>query len=459
MQRQASLPEAIIILLIIITMLSLGILAYGAPPHLPILLAAIVVALYATFIKIPFSTLEKHIVTSVGYGIIPMLIMLMIGILIGLWLLGGTVQTITFYGLQVLSPTYFLATTVIITAIVALMTGSSLSAIGTIGVSLMGISIGMGADPAMTAGAIVSGAIFGDKLSPLSDTTNLAAATAKVDLFEHIRHMLWTTIPALIITVIIFLFIGYNQNVSGGSLNDVNELLVVLDQEFSIHLITVLSPLVIIILAAMKVRPLPALAAGMFVAIATAFYNVPGLQINALLGAMFSGYDANTGHVAIDELLSLGGLEAMLFGVSLIIIALSFGGLIQATGITEALIRGIQSVLKSRGNTIASTLASCFGINFVTGEQYLSILLPGQMYEDAYKKHNLHPKNLSRTLEDGGTILHPLIPWGIIGAFVMTTLNVDFTYVFYTFLSIVTPFIALLYAYTGWTLTTRKVES
>ncbi|WP_152549320.1 Na+/H+ antiporter NhaC family protein [Geomicrobium sp. JCM 19038] len=353
-----------------------------------------------------------------------------------------------------------LATTVIITAVVALMTGSSLSAIGTIGVSLMGVSIGMGADPAMTAGAIVSGAIFGDKLSPLSDTTNLAAATAKVDLFEHIRHMLWTTIPALILTVVIFLIIGYtNQNGSRASLADVQELILVLDQEFFIHILTVLSPLVIIVLAAMKVRPLPALAAGMFVAVCTAFFTVPGLQLNALLDAMYSGYEANTGHAAIDELLSLGGLQDMLFGVSLIIIALSFGGLIQATGITEAIIRGIQSLLKSRGNTIASTLASCFGVNFVTGEQYLSILLPGQMYEDVYKKHNLHPKNLSRTLEDGGTILHPLIPWGIIGAFVMTTLNVDFTYVFYTFLSIVTPFIALLYAYTGWTLTARKVES
>ncbi|GAK00545.1 LOW QUALITY PROTEIN: Na+/H+ antiporter NhaC [Geomicrobium sp. JCM 19055] len=444
MQRQASLRGALIVLFIVILILSFGILAYEAPPHLPILLSAIVVALYAALIKIPFDTLEKQIVSSVSYGVIPILILLMIGILIGLWLLGGTVQTITYYGLQVLSPTYFLATTVIITAVVALMTGSSLSAIGTIGVSLMGVSIGMGADPAMTAGAIVSGAIFGDKLSPLSDTTNLAAATAKVDLFEHIRHMLWTTIPALILTVVIFLIIGYtNQNGTSASLADVQELILVLDQEFFIHILTVLSPLVIIVLAAMKVRPLPALAAGMFVAVCTAFYTVPGLQVSALFDAMYGGYEANTGHVAIDELLSLGGLEDMLFGVSLIIIALSFGGLIQATGITEALIRGIQSVLKSRGNTIASTLASCFGVNFVTGEQYLSILLPGQMYEDVYKKTQLTPKKLSRTLEDGGTILHPLIPWGIIGAFVMTTLNVDFTYVFYTFLSIVTPFIAL----------------
>ncbi|SDI71134.1 Na+/H+ antiporter NhaC [Natribacillus halophilus] len=456
MENKATLKGSLFVLLIVIAILAISILYYEAPPHIPILISAVVVTVYGFILGYRWDDMEKGIVSGVAKGIAPILILSLIGMLIGVWVLNGTVQTITYYGLQLLSPSTFLVSSVVITAIVAIMTGSSLSAMGTIGVSLMGVAYGMDVAPAMAAGAIVSGAIFGDKLSPLSDTTNLAAATAKTDIFEHIRHMLWTTIPALIISLVIFGIIGLVTTQGTADTGQINDMMQVLQSEFAISIITLLSPLLIIILAVRRFRPIPSLALGLVVAALTTFVTAPGATPGDIMGAAYTGYTAQTGFEAIDDLLSLGGLEDMFFGISLIIIALAFGGIIQGIGMTAALINGLQALLRSRGNTIASTLASCFGVNVVTGEQYLSIILPGQMYEDAYKNHNLHPKNLSRTIEDGGTILHPLIPWGVIGAFVMTTLNVGMDYVFFVFLSLVTPFIALFYAYTGWTL--RKMD-
>ncbi|GAK01909.1 LOW QUALITY PROTEIN: Na+/H+ antiporter NhaC [Geomicrobium sp. JCM 19037] len=457
MHRTASIRGSFIVLAIILTILSVGILYYGVYPHIPILLAAIVTATYGLIVKQPWQDLEQHMIRAISHGIIPMLILLLIGMLIGVWALNGTIQTMTSYGLNLLSPTFFLAATVVIVAIISTMVGSSLSSIGTVGVSFMGMAYGMDIDPAMTAGAIVSGAIFGDKLSPLSDTTNLAAAYGEVDLFEHIRHMLWTTIPALIITIIIFGLIGFFMYGSQtGDDREIQSMITVLNDEFTIHPVTLLSPAVIILLAICRVKPIPALVFGLVVAGLTTFFTSPGSGLADVMGAAHSGFEPATGNANIDDLLTIGGLEHMLFGVSLIMISLAFGGLIHA--VLPTMIKGIQSFLRTRGNTILSTMLSCFGINLVTGEQYLSIILPGQTYKQVYAHHQLHPKNLSRTLEDGGTILHPLVPWGIIGAYVMTTLNVGVDYVFFVFLSLVTPIIALFYAYTGFTLQERDED-
>ncbi|QQK74809.1 Na+/H+ antiporter NhaC [Salicibibacter cibarius] len=459
MENKAGLRGSLLVLFIVILVLAISILHYEAAPHIPILIGAMIVTVYGFMLGNKWDSMEKAIVNGIAQGIAPILILSLIGTLIGVWVLNGTVQTITYYGLQLLSPATFLVSAVVITAIVATMVGSSLSAMGTIGVSLMGVAYGMDVSPAMAAGAIVSGAIFGDKLSPLSDTTNLAAATAKTNIFEHIRHMLWTTIPALIITLLIFGGIGLVNTQGAADTGQIDDMMNVLQSEFTISVVTLLSPLLIIGLAVARVKPIPSLALGLLVAALTTFVTAPGSTLGDIMAAAHSGFTAETGFEAIDDLLSLGGLEDMLFGISLIIIALAFGGIIQGIGITGALIGGLQRVLRSRGNTIASTLVSCLGVNVATGEQYLSIILPGQMYEETYRRHSLHPKNLSRTIEDGGTILHPLVPWGVIGAFVMTTLNVGMDYVFFVFLSLVTPFIALFYAYTGWTLAKRDDDS
>ena len=231
-----------------------------------------------------------------------------------------------------------------------------------------------------------------------------------------------------------------------------------LNNEFMLTPVTLISPLLIIILAFRKVSPIPSLIIGLMAAVFTTFYTVPGVSIGTIMNTAHFGYTADTGVEAIDNLLSLGGLDSMLFGVSLILIALSFGGIIREIGIAQAIIEGLKRFLRSRGNVITSTVLACLGINVVVGEQYLSIILPGQMLEESYEQTNLHPKNMSRTLEDAGTLIHPLIPWGVTGAFIMTTLNVGIGYIPFSFICFISPIIAIIYGYTGFTLTPLATE-
>ncbi|UOQ45888.1 Na+/H+ antiporter NhaC [Halobacillus salinarum] len=450
--RPSFLMSSLVILLIM-AILGVSILIYGTAPHIPIVIAAIIVTLYGLKLGYRWKELESAMTRGVSYGVPAIIILSLIGINVGVWVLNGTVQTITYYGLEVLSPSFFLVSAVIVTAVVATMTGSSWSAISTIGIALMGVAYGMSISPAITAGAIVSGAMFGDKMSPLSDTTNLAAATAKVDIFQHIRHMMWTTIPSLFLTLMIFTAIGLFSAHSSADLSKVEAMMNTLNSEFMLSPVTLISPLLIIILAFRKVSPIPSLIIGLVAAVLTTFYTVPGVSFGKIVNTAHFGYTADTGVESIDNLLSLGGLDSMLFGVSLILIALSFGGIIREIGIAHAIIEGLKRFLQSRGNVITSTVLSCLGINVVIGEQYLSIILPGQMLEESYEQTNLHPKNMSRTLEDAGTLIHPLIPWGVTGAFIMTTLNVGVGYIPFSFLCFICPMIAVIYGYTGFTLT------
>jgi len=456
--KKPSFLASIGIVLIVITFLGTSILYYDVAPQIPIVIATIFVACYGLAIGYKWKELESAMAKGIAQGIPSILILCLIGILIGVWVLNGTVPTITYYGLHTLSAEFFLMSAVIICAIVSVVCGSSWSAIGTIGVSLMGVAFGLGISPAMTAGAIVCGAIFGDKISPLSDTTNLASATAKVNIFDHIKHMLWTTIPSFLLTLAAFTVIGLLMDKGRADSSQIDTLIRVLNDEFMITPVTLLSPLLIIILAFKRVSPIPAMVIGLITAILTTFYTVPNVGIGTIMSTAHNGYTANTGVEAIDSLLSLGGLSSTLFGVSLILIALAFGGMIQHIGIARSIIEGIQNILKSRGNVIASTVVSCLGINLTVGEQYLSILLPGQLFETAYQKVKLHPKNLSRTLEDAGTIIHPIVPWGVTGAFIMSTLNIGMEYAPFVFISMINPIIAIIYGYTGIGLTPLQEE-
>ncbi|WP_082234539.1 Na+/H+ antiporter NhaC [Halobacillus massiliensis] len=457
-KRIPSFSMSLVIFAVVVAVLGVSILEFGAAPHIPIIGAAVIVALYGLKLGYTWKDLEKAVTKGVSHGVPAILILSLIGVLVGIWVLNGTVQTITYYGLHVLSPSIFLVSAVIITAVVATMTGSSWSALSTIGIALMGVAYGMEISPAMTAGAIVCGAMFGDKMSPLSDTTNLASATGKVDIFEHIRHMMWTTVPSLIITLMIFGLLSFMSTQEAANTSNVNSMITILEAEFPITPVTLISPLLIIILAFIRVSSIPALIMGIAAAALTTFYTVPGVTIGEIMNTSHFGYTAETGDEAIDSLLSIGGLDSMLFGVSLILIALSFGGIVKEIGIAHAAINGIRDFLKNRGNVVLATVLSCLGVNVTIGEQYLSIILPGQMLEESYKNANLHPKNLSRTLEDAGTIIHPLIPWGVTGVFIMSTLNIGMGYIPYSFLCFITPLIAIIYGYTGFSLTPLNKE-
>ncbi|MDZ5710720.1 Na+/H+ antiporter NhaC [Jeotgalibacillus haloalkalitolerans] len=446
--RKPSFLISVLLIVFLTFVLGVSILHYQVAPQIPILIVASTVAIYGYLIGFKWKEIEGAMVKGISAGLSSILILCLIGVVIGVWALNGTVPTMSYYGLVILSPQFFLLSAVVLCVVVSVMTGSSWSAISTMGVALMGVAYGMDISPLMTAGAVVSGAIFGDKISPLSDTTNLASAIGKVDIFEHIRYMLWTTIPALLITMGIFTVIGLDSRFVNPNLTQIEEMITILQGQFPLSAVTLLSPLAIIILALRKVPPIPTLICGLFIAVLTAFYTAPEATLGDIMAAAHFGYTAETGVEAVDSLLSLGGLASMMFGVSIILVALALGGLIQLIGFHQVIIEGISGFLNRKGNVILTTVLSCIGVNVVIGEAYLSIILPGQMLESSYKKVGLHPKNLSRTLEDAGTVVHPLVPWGVSGAFIMSTLGVGVGYALFSFFCIITPILAVIFGYT-----------
>ncbi|PCJ50612.1 MAG: Na+/H+ antiporter NhaC [Gammaproteobacteria bacterium] len=416
---------------------------------------------------IPWHVIEKGIVKGISMAMGAILILLVVGGLIGTWIQAGIVPTMIYYGLMLLSPDWFYVASCLICAVIAISIGSSWTVAGTIGIGLIGIASGLGLSIEITAGAIISGAYFGDKMSPLSDTTNLAPAVTGTDLFSHIRHMMWTTVPSLCIALIIFTIIGLNSEVSGDA-DAMGKTLILLQEQFYIHWI-LLAPLVFVLFMAMKKVPalvtifLGALVGGLVGAIfqsenIIATVNKPQLANSAALlqgvwEAIAIGYKSTTGNVNIDDLLTRGGMASMLNTIWLIITAMTFGSVLETTGIIQRLVRSILSLVKSTGSMIAATVATCIGTNIVAGDQYIAIVIPGRMYKLEFEKRGLDPKNLSRVLEDSATITSPLIPWNTCGAFMAGTLGVaTFAYLPFCFFNLVNPVISVIYGYTGFKL-------
>jgi NhaC family Na+:H+ antiporter len=361
-----------------------------------------------------------------------------------------------FYGLKVLSPGIFLVATLITCSIVSLGTGSSWSTAGTVGVALIGVGQGLGIPVSMVAGAIVSGAYFGDKMSPLSDTTNLAPAVAGTDVFSHIRHMVYTTAPGYILSIVLYGILG--SRFAGGALDtqNIQTILVTLQENFTIHPVLLIPPLLVIVMVVKKIPPLPALLGG------TVIGGIFGMALQSrslseVIAAAQSGFVSETGVGMVDDLLTRGGLMSMMETVALIICALSFGGIMERTGMLEVLARALLKRVKRTGSLVTTTVLSCIGMNAIASDQYIAIVIPGRMYKNAFDAHDLHPKNLSRVLEDSATLSSPLIPWNSCGAFMGATLGVNpFVYLPYAFLNLMNPLVSIFYGYTG--ITMEKVK-
>ena len=421
-------------------------------PHIPLVLAAAVAALVGIAIGVSWKEIETGIVDGISVGMRAILILCVIGIMIGTWIASGIVPVMIYYGLQVMSPSFFLVATCLICSIVSLATGSSWTTAGTVGVALIGVGKGLGVPLPMVAGAIISGAYFGDKMSPLSDSTNLAPAVAGSDLFEHIRHMLYTTIPALMIALILYAILGL-RGFEGESSNDsINTILTTLSDSFNLSPLLLLPPGLIILMVIFRLHALPALLGAALIGalLAITFQKVSPME---MVDIAQGGYTATTGNEMVDELLSRGGLDSMMYTVSLVLCALTFGGVMERCGFLKAIANAILKFARSTGSLVTATVATCFGMNIVAPDQYLSIIVPGRMYRDAYKERGLHAKNLSRTLEDAGTLSSPLVAWNTCGAYMATTLTVaPLAYLPYCFLNLLTPVIAIALAYLGWTI-------
>jgi NhaC family Na+:H+ antiporter len=398
---------------------------------------------------------------------VAILILLSVGGLIGTWLMAGTVPSLIYYGLELLDPQWFFAASCLICAIAALATGSSWTVAGTLGVALIGVSMGLGLNPAIAAGAIISGAYFGDKMSPLSDTTNLAPAVVGTDIFSHIRHMAWTTGPSFTIALVLFAIVGLGTDVTADA-SALDELMVTLDDNFNITVIALLPLVVVFYMAYKKVPPLPTILFGALLGGVLAVFlqpqgvlslaDSPDLPTGMAMAkgvwlALGSGYVSSTGVAAVDDLLTRGGMQSMLVTIWLILSALSFGAVLEHTGMLERLITAAVKRAKTTGSLVTTVVFSCIGINIVAADQYIAIVLPGKMYRAEFAKRGLDPKNLSRVIEDSGTLTSPLVPWNTCGAFMASTLGVGtLAYLPFAFFNLVNPLVSIFYGFTGFTM-------
>ena len=417
--------------------------------HVPLVLATAAAALVARRFGHPTARLERGLAEGVAAGLPAIFVLATIGILMGTWLASGTVPALVYWGLGLLSPRVFLAATCLVCSVVSLVSGSSWSTAGTIGLALVGVGDALGIDPAMTAGAVVSGAYFGDKLSPLSDTTNLAPAVAGTDLFVHIRHMLWTTVPSWLVALGLYGALGLG--LAAGAPPDTAPLRDALAEHFAPGPIHLVPPAVVAVLIVRRHRPLPALLAGALAGALVAL--VEGVRPGEVIAAATGGYAAHTGNPELDDLLSRGGMLSLGSTVFLILCALAFGGLLEVTGMLETLAAALLRRAHTTGRLVAATVGAAFGMNVVAADQYISIVVPGRMLAPAYRRRGLAPQNLSRALEDGGTITSALVPWNTCGAFMAATLMVPtFAYAPYAFLNLLNPILSIVYGFTGFTM-------
>ncbi|HSM11090.1 MAG TPA: Na+/H+ antiporter NhaC [Lysobacter sp.] len=468
--REPSLLQALTPLVFLIALLASAVHLYGdgasaGANQIALLLAGGVAALVGLRNGIKWGEIQQSLVHGVALAVVPIFILLAVGALIGTWILSGTVPTLIVYGMKLLHPSFFYPAACLICAIVALAIGSSWTVAGTLGVALIGVGQGLDMSPAITAGAVISGAYFGDKMSPLSDTTNLAPAAAGSELFEHIRHMVWTTGPSILIALVLFTLIGLGGGgrMDGGVAMD--DLPAILGTHFNLgaHL---LIPLVVVFVLAMRRFPayptiligalLGALFAVVFqpdVVVALAAKESLSRPMALLAGAwtaLFDGYQASTGNPAVDDLLSRGGMSSMLNTIWLIVCAMGFGAMMEKTGLLERMIRSVLKAAKSTGSLIAATLGTAIGANAIAADQYMAIVLTGRLYRPEYEKRGLAPVNLSRALEDAGTITSPLVPWNTCGAYMAATLGVaTLDYLPYAFFNLAGPLVALVMAYAG----------
>jgi NhaC family Na+:H+ antiporter len=464
--RKPSLLDALIPVIVLIGMLAGTVYVFGLDSFGPNQVAMIMAAAVAAMIGIKnghhWADIERGMIETISLSMQSILILLMVGSLIGSWILAGTVPSMIYYGVQLMSPDYFYLSACVVCALLGFSIGSSWTVAGTLGIGLMGIAAALNLSLPISAGAIISGAYFGDKLSPLSETTNLAAAVTSNNLFEHIQHMLWTTVPGFAITLILFFILGIGSG-SNVVISEIVALQEAMQQTFTINLFMLIPMILLLVMAVKKLPALSTLICGTVVgclfaivfqwdaviALANDQSLAPAAAaFKGLFTSMYQGYTSITGNEAMDTLLSKGGMANMLTTIGLVINAMAFGGAMAKTGLLERLVEAALSRVKTAGGLISATVGTCFGTNILAADQYLAVVIPGQMFVKSYEQRELKTINLSRTLEDSGTLTSALVPWNTCGAYMSATLGVStFLYAPFAFFNILCPIIAIIYGY------------
>ncbi|EOH99466.1 Na+/H+ antiporter NhaC [Enterococcus haemoperoxidus ATCC BAA-382] len=420
---QVNFNEAVFILITLLLMIGTSIIGFGIPAHIAILLAIGYLLLFAVYKKFSWDFVHDALIEGVASGIIPMLIFILIGALISVWIAVGTIPTIMVLGFSFLSVKFFIPTVFIVCGIVGGAVGSSFTTISTIGIAFLGMGSLIGVDPVLTTGAIVSGAFLGNSISPLSDTVNLAAAISEVDLFDHLKNTYKTAIPAAILSFGYFLVVGlrYDGALDSTSIHDIVQ---TLNNNFTISFMELIPLALLFVCAWKKIPAIPTLLLSICASLILLFFTSTHFSFGETAELIQNGVVSHTGNTQVDELLSRGGIQSMMWSVSLIILALALGGLLVKMEIIDCLLQRFETVIDSRQKLIFITMMSSIGINVLIGEQYLSIILPGKSFIAKFKEKKVPLTMLSRGLNDAGSVVNPLIPWGVSGVFISGTLGI-----------------------------------
>ncbi|MFS0673313.1 Na+/H+ antiporter NhaC [Ornithinibacillus sp. 179-J 7C1 HS] len=460
MNKNMTVLLALLPIITIIVSASFSVFIWETSMHFPLIIGIIIAAMISIFCGWKWEDVQNMMVSGVKRALPAIFILMIIGTIIGSWIASGVIPTIIYYGLSFIKPDIFLPMVALVTGIVSLTLGSSFTSIATIGLAFMVIGEGLGFSAGIVAGAVISGAFFGDKLSPVSDTTNIAPAVAESNLFSHIRHMLWDTIPAFILSFVIFWVISSSGIGNGdANVNTITEIKTGLDNLFVIHPLLFVMPILTIILILKRVPAIPALI-GVSLLGALLAIVVQGDSVSTIIHTMTNGFTGESESEAIDSLLNRGGFMAMFETIALVILATALGGILEETGAFQVLTRTIMEKVKSTGSLIGSTILSSFLVGFTTGEQYLSIILPARTFVGKFKSMNIDTINLSRAVEAAGTVGINLVPWGVPAVFIAGMYGITpAEFIPYAFFVFLVPLINILLGFTGWTITKKDYST
>ncbi|AFR99126.1 Na+/H+ antiporter NhaC [Lentilactobacillus buchneri] len=445
---RVSLREAILVLVVALAIMGTGVIGLGLSPQVPVLLAITVTIFWAKVTGFSWDEINAGIKDGIDKGIIPIVIFILIGAMISTWIAAGTIPTLMVIGFKAISAQWFLPTVFLVCSLVGAAVGSCFTVVSTVGIAFFGIGVTMNFNPALVAGAIISGGVFGDKCSPLSETNNLAAAVVDTDLFDHMKTILWSTIPAATISTIAFALLGMGHN--HADMNKINTTVAALNNDFHISIVALIPIILVFVCAGFKMAAIPTMLLNIFVSAGMMFVNNPGLNVTKASTIITNGFIAKTSNSEVNLLLSRGGIVSMMPTVALIVLTLSLGGLLVHFGLISAIMSPLATRLNNPAKLVTAALGACIGVNIFVGEQILSIILPGRAFKKTFNNGGLASRALGRVLEDGGTVLNYLVPWGVGGVFIANTLSVPtIQYLPFVFFSLLCPVFSLLSGFTG----------
>lgn len=447
--KKVSILETSTVLVLMLVIMGLGVIKLKLSPQTPVLLVLGLITMWTKLRGFEWEDINQGIKNGIETGIIPIFIFILVGALISVWIAAGIIPTLMVIGFKLINVAWFVPSVFIVCSLVGTAVGSAFTVMSTVGIAFFGMGVTMGVNPALMAGAIISGAIFGDKCSPLSESTNLSAAVVDADLFDHIKNLMWSTVPAFVGALILFTIMGMGEAKSA-DMSKINQTVDILEQHFNVNFWVIIPIALMFICAWMRVPAVPTLFINIGVSVMFVFIGNPQITVTKIASIIENGFISKTGNIDVDQLLTRGGIASMMGTVALIVVTLSLGGILVHLGLIEQIMAPIAQRLNSDGKLILAVIASAIGVNLFIGEQFLSVILPGKAFKPTFERSGLANVTLSRALEDGGTVINYIVPWGVAGTFAANTFHVaTLSYLPFVFFSLLSPVFSILSGFTG----------